>query len=55
MKTSVCTHLVGESMQRTSKSIHGSTEGQVGIRQGTPHQVACVCTDVTTFMIAVIK
>lgn len=46
-----CTHLIGQTMQRTSQAIHGCTEGQVGVRQSTPHQVAGVGTDVASFMV----
>lgn len=47
------TNLIGQAMQRTSKAIHGSAEGQVGVRQGAAHQVAGVGADVASFMVAV--
>lgn len=31
------TNLIGQAMERTGQTIHGSAEGQVGVRQGTPH------------------
>lgn len=40
-------------MQRTSQTVHGSAEGQVGVREGTTHQVAGVGTDVAPFMVTV--
>lgn len=47
------TNLIGQTVQRTSQTIHGGTEGQVGVRQGTAHQVAGVGTDVASFVITV--
>lgn len=47
------TNLIGQAMQRTSQTIHGSAEGQVGVRQGTTHQVAGVGTDITSFVVTV--
>lgn len=47
------TNLIGQAMQRTSKTIHGSTECQIRVRQGAAHQVAGVGTDITSFMVTV--
>lgn len=47
------TNLIGQAVQRTSQTIHGGAEGQVGVRQSTAHQVAGVGTDIPSFMIAV--
>lgn len=47
------TNLIGQAMQRTSQTIHGSAEGQVGVRQRTTHQVAGVGTDIASFMVTV--
>lgn len=47
------TNLIGQAMQWASKTVHGSTEGQVGVRQGTAHQVAGVGTDIASFVVAV--
>lgn len=47
------TNLIGQAVQRTSQTIHGSAEGQVGVRQGATHQVAGVGTDVASFVITV--
>ena len=46
------TNLIGQAVQRTSQTIHGGAEGQVGVRQSAAHQVAGVGADVSSFMIA---
>lgn len=47
------TNLVGQAMQRTSQTIHGSAEGEIGVRQGTTHQVAGVGTDIASLVVTV--
>lgn len=49
----LATNLIGQAVQRTSQTVHGGAEGQVGVRQGTTHQVAGVGTDIASFVIAV--
>lgn len=49
------TNLIGQTMQRTSETIHRSAEGQIGVRQGATHQVAGVGTDIAAFMVTVKK
>lgn len=49
----VITNLIGQAMQRAGKAIHGSAEGQIGVRQGTAHQVAGVGADIASFMVTV--
>ena len=44
-------NLIGQSMQRSSQSIHASGKGQVGVRQGAAHQVTGVGTYVASFMV----
>lgn len=46
-------HLIGQAVQRASKTIHGSAEGQIGVRKGAAHQVAGVGTDIASFMVTV--
>lgn len=45
------TNLIGQAVERTGQTIHGGAEGQIGIRQGAPYQVACVCADIAAFMV----
>ncbi len=47
------TNLIGQAVQRPSQTVHSSAKGQVGVRQGTAHQVAGVGTDVASFMVTV--
>lgn len=44
-------YLVSESMQGSGQAIHGCTKGKIRVREGTAHQVTCVGTDITTFMV----
>lgn len=52
-KDLLSTNLIGQAVQRTSQTVHGSAEGQVGVRQGTTHQVAGVSADISSFMVTV--
>jgi len=45
--------LVGKTVQRTSKTVHTGSEGQVGVRQSRTDQADSVGRDVTTLVIAV--
>lgn len=58
IQTSVTVHLkstdlIGQAVQRARKAVHGSAEGQIGVGQGTAHQVAGVGTDVASFVVTV--
>lgn len=46
------THLVSQSVKGSSQTVHSCAEGEVGVRQGTAHQVA---GHVTTLMVTVAK
>ena len=43
--------MVSETVERASKTIQRSTEGEKRIGEGRAHQFACVCGDITTFVI----
>lgn len=45
--------LVGESMKRTSETIHSRSEGEVRVGESATDEVSGVGTDVATFVIAV--
>lgn len=45
------THLISQSMQRSSQPIHASGKGQVRVGQGTAHQVTGVGTHITSFVV----
>lgn len=50
----MCTYfLVGETMEWTSKAVHTSGKGEVGVTQGGSHQVDGVGRHVATFVVAV--
>ena len=38
-------------MEGSSQTIHTASEGQVGIRQSTAYQMACVGTHITTLVV----
>ena len=38
-------------MQRSSQTVHGCAERQVGVRQSTAHQVAGVGTDIASLVV----
>lgn len=45
------TNLISEAVQRTSQTVHGGAEGQIGVGQSAAHQVAGVCADVASFVV----
>lgn len=47
------TDLIGQAVQRASETVHGSAEGQIGVRQGAAHQVAGVGADIAAFVVTV--
>ena len=61
--TNVCLHLldpaeyflVGETMERTGKTIESSRKGEVWVRKGTSNKVCCVCAFVIIFFFLKIK
>lgn len=38
-------------MERSSKAIHGSSKGEIGVRESRSDQMACVCTDIPSLMV----
>ena len=49
----MATNLVGQAVQRTGQTIHGSAEGEVGVRQGAAHQMAGVGADIASLVVTV--
>src|ERR1700760_576128 len=43
--------LVGESMQWSCQTIHAGGKTQIRITQGGAHEMSCMCSDITSFMI----
>ena len=44
-------YLIGQSMERSSQSVHGSGKGKVGIREGTTHKMAGMGTHIATLVV----
>ena len=38
-------------MERSGETIHGSSKGEIGVRESRSNQMACVCTDIASLMV----